>query len=84
MHDIYAVFLSLRFATAWSLKAKYMAAGGVCVDGGQQSATSSPWVFDYVKDTEWKSTPARGGRRGLPQTHRLNFCVRPQVSGEAV
>lgn len=58
--------------------------GGVCVDAGQQSATSSSWAFHYFKDTVWKSTLARGGRRGLPQTRALDFCVRPQVSGEAV
>lgn len=28
VHDIYAVFFPLRFATAWSRKAKYTAAGG--------------------------------------------------------
>lgn len=78
---IYAVFFSLWFATAWSLKAKYTAAGGVCVDAGQQLATSSSWAFHYFKDTVWKSTC--GGHHGL-QTHRLDFCVRPQVSGEAV
>lgn len=79
----YAVFFSLQFATAWSLKAKYMATGGrgVCVDGGQQSPTSSPWAFRYFKDTVWKSTLARSG---LPQTRRLDIWVRPQVSGDAV
>lgn len=34
VHDIYAGFFSLRFATAWSLKAKYMAAGGIVWTAG--------------------------------------------------